>query len=450
MTPAARLQAAIELLESLKGSAQPADRLLRNWARGHRFAGSKDRAAIKERVFGVLRNRAQIAWAMGDEASRPLILGSLVLVDGMTVDEATALFDGSKYGPEPVSEDERAGLAAGAARAKEEATPLWATANYPEWLHGELEGAFGASLHDEMIALGARAPVDLRVNALKTDRTAARAALAEINIDARECSLSPVGLRLDGQPRLDTVPLYREGLVEVQDEGSQVASLLAVGVPAKADTAADNASVAGNLQVADLCAGAGGKTLAMAAALHNRGQVFAWDIDARRLSELQRRAKRAGAHNVQVHTLPRWDAGTPDPALAPHFGQFDRVLLDVPCTGSGAWRRHPEAKWRLTPEALAGLCDIQATLLTRAGPLVKPGGQLTYVTCSVLPSENSDQISRFLGQNTDFELEDGASIWNRLLPTQPPKSGDGTLLLTPRRNNTDGFYIAIMRRRGLT
>jgi 16S rRNA (cytosine967-C5)-methyltransferase len=300
----------------------------------------------------------------------------------------------------------------------------------PEWLAPRLEAAFGDRAAEEGAGLAGRAPLDLRVNTLKTGRDQVARALEKYG--ARPTALSPVGLRIalaEGParpPDVEAHALHGRGRFEVQDEGSQVAALMAGARP--------------GMQVVDYCAGAGGKTLALAATMENRGQIHAHDSEARRLRPIFERLRRAGARNVQVLSG--------EEGLEALTARSDLVLVDAPCTGSGVWRRRPDAKWRLKPEALEERRREQARILARAAPLVRPGGRLVYVTCSVLPAENSEQIAGFVAEHPDFTLIPWDKVWGETLGTDPPASaadGDG-LLLTPARHATDGFFIAVLGR----
>lgn len=426
MTPAARLQGAIEILDAVANSRRPLDAILADWGREHRFAGSSDRAATSDRVFAVLRRRAELAWAAGEDGARVLVLASLVRLDGLTSEAVDALLaSGGRYGAEPLSAAERA-LLERVAQADD--LPLWAQANAPDWLLPDLEAAFGDRLLPESEALAGRAPLDLRVNTLKADRPGARAALAGQGVETVECPLAPAGLRVVGRERVTATGAFRDGLVEVQDEGSQLASILTDTRPGQ--------------EVTDLCAGAGGKTLALAAAMADSGRLHAFDTDAKRLERLNPRAVRAGVRIVETAVLPP----APQALLTPLAGRCDRVLVDAPCSGSGTWRRHPEEKWRLIPDRLDELSRIQGGLLDLGAELVRPGGRLVYVTCSVLPRENGAAVGSFLARRTDFRSLPVAAIWRSLLDAPPPAEAGVDLQLTPARTGTDGFYVAVLER----
>ena len=430
MTPAARASAAIEVLAAIEARKSPAAEVLKAWGASHRFAGSGDRAAIGNLVFDTLRTRSSAASAMREESPRALVLRTLVTQWRMTPEEVSRLADGSRHAPEPLSEAELAGLRAeiSAAHAPH------VRGDFPEWLAPEFARAFGDAAAEQGAALARRAPVDLRVNTLKADRDKVLKALRRF--EAKPTPLSPLGVRVEQapgpgrSPHLEAEPGHGKGWYEVQDEGSQLATILAGARPRE--------------QVIDLCAGAGGKTLALAALMANTGQLYAYDADALRLRPIFERLRRAGARNVQV--LQPGDRE----ASAKLAGKMDLVLVDAPCSGSGAWRRRPDAKWRLAPAMLKARRAEQESVLDQGAELVKPGGRLAYVTCSVLPSENSDQVELFLARHPEFKLIAWPELWERSLPSETPvPSADGsaeTLLMTPRDHGTDGFFVAVMQR----
>lgn len=432
MTPGGRAAAAIELLGRLETGAAPVDRAIAGYFRGRRYAGSKDRASVSGLVYGVLRRRAELEWRLGQAGAdcsegagraRRLVLAQIVTGPADERLEPDEVFNGEGHAPAPLDEEEKRAVAA-LAGAHGSEPPPWAAGNFPQWLEPDLAQAFGADLVPEMAALNGRAPLDLRVNTVRTDRRRVLERLAGDRIDAAPCPYSPTGVRLAERPRITGHALYRDGHVEVQDEGSQLVALLADARP--------------GAQVIDLCAGAGGKALAMAARMANRGQVFACDSDNRRLARLTPRRARASARNIQTHRL----TGAADPWLAAQAGRADRVLVDAPCSGSGAWRRNPDAKWRLTPEALADLIDTQRRLLRAGACLVKPGGRLIFATCSVLRRENEDHLDAFLAAHDNFSLVPVARVWAESVGGVCPTEAD-VLTLTPHRTGTDGFFVAI-------
>ncbi|HEX2379432.1 MAG TPA: RsmB/NOP family class I SAM-dependent RNA methyltransferase [Methyloceanibacter sp.] len=429
MTPAARVSAAFEILADIEARKRPAAEALKDWGTSHRFAGSGDRAAIGNLVFDALRTCASSVYAMTDDSPRAVVLRTLVTSWQMTPDQVAALADGSRHAPEPLSEAELSGLR----RELPPDAPAHIRGDYPEWIAGEFERAFGARAAEEGAALAKRAPVDLRVNTLKTPRDKVLKALHRFG--AKPTAHSPIGVRIQQgpgparSPHVEAEPGHGKGWYEVQDEGSQLATLLSGAKPKE--------------QIIDLCAGAGGKTLGLSALMRNTGQLYAYDADRLRLRPIFERLKRAGVRNAQV--VPAGDAE----ALAKLQGKMDLVLIDAPCTGSGVWRRRPDAKWRLSPQMLEARLAEQQAVLEEGTALVKPGGRLAYITCSVLPSENRDQVAAFLTRHPEFKLVPWRPLWEQALPTPPLGSADGsedTLLMTPLSHGTDGFFVAVMER----
>jgi 16S rRNA (cytosine967-C5)-methyltransferase len=431
MRSGAHIKAAIEVLGEVIAQHRPAAVALADWGKSHRFAGSGDRAAIGNLVYDALRRKRSLAAQMGSEDARAIVLAAAPRALGLSAEEVIAAADGSSYAAAPLTDTERAGLV----RLLPPDTPDPVLGDFPDWLEPSLRRTFGAEAIAEARALALRAPVDLRVNTLKANRPKVLKALERFA--PIPTALSPLGVRLPApegagrQPNVEAETGHGKGWFEVQDEGSQVAALMAGVRPRN--------------QVLDICAGAGGKTLAFAAAMQNTGQIYAYDGDAQRLRPIFERLKRAGARNVQV--LQAGDTT----ALAALGARFDVVFCDAPCTGSGAWRRRPDAKWRLKPANLAQRVEEQRAILGLAAPLVKPGGRLVYVTCSVLAEENSDQAAWFLANHSDFFAFPWRDAWRSTVEGDPPSSADGIgddLLLTPARHGTDGFFISIMERRG--
>jgi 16S rRNA (cytosine967-C5)-methyltransferase len=403
---------------------------LKDWGTSHRFAGSGDRAAIGNLVFDCLRSRASAAFAMGEETPRALVLRTLVSQWQMTPAQVAALADGSRYGPQPLSEAELAGIEA----TLPATAPAHVRGDFPEWLAPEFDRAFGVRAVEQGAGLARRAPVDLRVNTLKADRDKVLKALRRF--EPAPTPHAPFGIRVaqgpgpSRNPHLEAEAGHGKGWYEVQDEGSQLATLLSGAGPRQ--------------QIIDLCAGAGGKTLGLAALMENTGQLYAYDADAFRLRPIFERLKRAGVRNVQV--LRPGDRE----ALTKLADKMDLVLIDAPCSGSGVWRRRPDAKWRLSPAMLEARRGEQKAVLEEGAGLVKPGGRLAYVTCSVLPSENRDQVDSFLAGHRQFKLIAWPELWQRSLAAKTPvpsaDRSEETLLLTPRDHGTDGFFVAVMQR----
>ena len=431
MTPSARLSAAIEVFAEIEARRRPAADALKDWGLSHRFAGSGDRAAIAGLVYDALRRKSSAAWLMGEATPRATLLGMLRRERGLDAQAIAALCNGSRHAPSSLTEKETGALASGALTG----APPYVEGDYPEWLDSHLQRAFGAERAAEGAALASRAPLDLRVNALATERDEALAKLEHLN--PTPTRWSPLGMRIRlaaeaKSPAIHAEPIFLKGQIEIQDEGSQLAALLA---DAKAGE-----------QVVDLCAGAGGKTLALAAAMDNRGQIYATDLDKRRLAPIHARLERAGARNVQVRT----PTGRGADVLADLTGRADLVMIDAPCTGTGAWRRYPDAKWRIRPGALAERIKEQQAVLERAATLAKAGGRIAYATCSVLAEENNDQVGAFLTRHPDFSVEKPPEVAKVLgerayLFARAALISDEGLLMTPRRTDTDGFFVSVLR-----
>jgi 16S rRNA (cytosine967-C5)-methyltransferase len=414
-----RLAAAIEVLAEVESRGRPVSEALKAWGLANRFAGAGDRAAIGNLVYDALRKRASHAFAMGSDTPRALVLSVAVRDWGETPETLAASFAGDRFAPAPPTGDEIARLTAADPLA---GAPEHVRADVPEWTVPSL--AYLGDVVAEGRAMAERPPLDLRVNSLKSDRERVAKSLRRFEIEQPD--LSPLALRMaagSGDARTPNVTSdegYLKGWFEVQDLGSQVAASLT--------------GAAAGEQVLDLCAGAGGKTLAMAAAMGNKGQIFAYDEDRTRLAPIYDRLKRNGARNVQVRQP---DAG----ALDDLAGRMDRVVLDAPCTGTGTWRRRPDTKWKLAPEQVAARQDQQWQVLEAGARYVRPGGTLIYITCSLLADENGNQIVRFLGQHPEFTAEtlalDGAHV-----------GAEGGLTLTPHRTGTDGFYVVRLVRGG--
>lgn len=430
MQPGARLKAAAEVLDDVLLRHRPPSLALNDWGKGHRFAGSGDRAAIGTLVFDTLRVKASASFVMGAETSRAQILGMLAET-GVEAEDILALCTGAPHALDPLTGREFARLEARDLTI----APPDVIANVPAWLWADIESVFGKTTLAEMQAATRRAPIDLRVNPLKSTREKVLETLKATG--AEPSAFSPYGVRIPAPtggsraPNVEAEPAHAKGWFEVQDEGSQIAAALTVAGPRQ--------------QILDFCAGAGGKSLAMAGVMQNTGQIYAYDSDKVRLRPIFDRLKRAGARNVQV-------LGPNDRAALDELGpRFDCVLVDAPCSGSGTWRRKPDAKWRLKPDSLAARINEQADILARASAFVKVGGHLVYVTCSVLPQENSAQIDRFRAAQPAFTVVPWRTVWGRTsLGEAPKQSADGrddTLLLSPHSHGTDGFFIAVLERK---
>ena len=433
MKDGGRIAATIEVLDDVLNRRQPVKAAMRDWGKKARYAGAKDRAWVSGLALDALRRKNSIEYAMQAEGPRALGLGALKHAWEWDVRRIeTAMKD--DHAPSALSGQERECLLL----APDPAAPPYVMGDFPEWLTPHMTRAFGPDAVIEAQAMAARAPADLRINTLKSDPEKAGRALESVRAqpiaELTNGFRVPAPQSIERQQSVEAIPAYSKGWVEVQDMGSQIAAAVACAQPGE--------------QVLDYCAGGGGKTLAMAAAMENKGQVFAHDVDGRRLSAIIPRIKRAGAHNVQLRH-PRENASLDDLQHA-----MDCVLVDAPCTGVGTWRRRPDAKWRLQPNALDKRRQEQAEILRTACNYVKPGGRLVYITCSFLTEENEDQVADFLADRSDFAMapvadaaagsgvltEQGVALVRKL--SRP----NGSLRLTPRSAGCDGFFVSVMRR----
>jgi 16S rRNA (cytosine967-C5)-methyltransferase len=388
MTPAARVQAAIDILdliiESARDNGPAADVQIAGWFKTRRFAGSGDRRAIRDLVYRAIRSFGERPWS-----GREAFVG-LAQQDA----DLAALFTGGQFGPAPLDTGEPAALA----------SPM------PSWLKSELSPLIGI---EEQAALLGRAGLDLRANTLKTDRATMLAAME----GAVAIPYTDAGLRIEEPRDISNTPEYRDGLIEVQDAGSQYISAACKTAP--------------GMTVVDLCAGAGGKTLALAADMQGEGRLIACDAVRSRLSQLQPRADRAGAGFIETLLI---DGGRERQCLASLRHAADMVLVDAPCSSAGTWRRNPEARWRMTRERLAATARLQAELLRIGAELVRPGGALVYAVCSVLTREGQDQIAAFLDDHHEWYAQEIDVPIGRV-------AGNGRLM-TPLHDGTDGFFVA--------
>ena len=430
MTPSARIAAAVALLEAIETApARPADAVANAFFRERRYIGGSDRRAVGERAWAILRNRRHLEWWLARHGGAPaprLLAAASLLLAGMSMPSLEREFSGLRFAPAPLDAGEKAVL-----RGLEGHTlahPVMPDAvrlEVPDWLLPVLRDSLGPRLEAELEAMAAEAPLDLRANLLKTDREQARQALAAQGIATEPTPLSRWGLRARGRQPVTATAAFREGLVEIQDEGSQLVAALLGAAP--------------GMRVADWCAGAGGKTLALAMTMQNRGHIVACDVSAPRLEGAVRRLRRAGVHNAERHLIVPGDKWSKR-----HRAGFERVLVDAPCTGTGTWRRNPDARLRLTEQDLAELTAKQAAILAQAATLVAPGGWLVYATCSLLAPENAAQVEAFLTAHADFALLPLARAW----PWEGPLPGMGPYLeLSPARHDTDGFFAAALGRR---
>ena len=420
MKPGARMASAMEALEEMEanwaeGGRAPADAVLNQYFRQRRFIGSKDRGEISRVVYAVLRNEAALNWQL-DQGGLPAdprgrVLAEAVLLGGAELEDMKALCDGQQYCPPRLSEPELGWIKQQARQPLlTDVMPPAVRHHFPEWLMPRLESVFGDQLPDAMAALNEEASVDLRVNTLKTSRDELVGALQDAGLEPEPTPHSALGVRLHKRGALFATEAFRAGWFEMQDEGSQLVAALVQAKP-------------GDKGV-DFCAGAGGKTLALSAQMENRGRILAWDTAGKRLGQMKPRLGRAGVSNVQARVLK----SERDNVVKRHRDSADWVLLDVPCTGTGTWRRSPDLRRRTTPEALAEVQAHQRAILESAARLVKSGGRLIYATCSILPEENEQQVEAFLGDHDSFT-----------------RIGDD-LRLYPHTHGTDGFYGAVLQK----
>lgn len=394
MIPSARFSACVEILSLISTGHLPADVIINNYYRSKKYIGAKDKKFITELVYFALRNYFQISHVVkSTEAIEFAAVAAMLRGDNWL-----EYFDNSKYS---LAQPENS-------YTTPKELPDYARLNYPEWLEENLRKSFGKNFENELTALNQHAPLDLRVNTLKATREQALEALA---IEDAANGNTQNSIRIPSRTPIYNNKAFKEGWVEVQDEGSQIAC--------------NYVSAKSGMKVIDFCAGAGGKTLSIAAQMNNKGSIIAFDISKRKLAELKKRCKRAGVHNVRAIQIQSSD----DPFLKRHKQTADIVIADVPCSGTGTWRRNPHLKIKTSPETLANVIRTQRDILENAQKLVKSGGKLVYITCSILQDENEDQINWFLQNFPDFVRE------------------EEFLKLTPYQNNTDGFFAASLIRR---
>ena len=423
-----RIQAAIEVMEDVQNRRRPIAEALKDWGLAHRFAGSGDRAVIGNLAYDALRWRASTRWIMDSDKASSLVFGTVVYRWNQSWQELETAFDGDKFAPALPDADKRE--AADARRLAD--APEWIQADLPKWLVPHFQSNFADGGIVEAKALCGRPPLDLRVNTLKSDRETELAALQSFGAELAE--ISSTGLRIPPSdaarrhPNIQVEESYQLGRVEIQDEASQIASELVYAQPGET--------------ILDFCAGAGGKTLALAAAMKNTGKLYAYDNDRNRQSGIFERLQRAGADQTIV-------LKPDDGRLAALLGNCDRVIVDAPCTGSGTWRRKPDAKWRLTEKQLQARQEEQQIVLEEAAPFVCQEGFLIYMTCSVLAAENEDSVAGFLNGNPAFELVSAGEVWQDIYGFDKPQPWSADMMsitLTPASTATDGFYFAVMQK----
>jgi 16S rRNA (cytosine967-C5)-methyltransferase len=429
MQDAARLQAAIDIIHTWMDNPRPADRLMAAYFRDRRYIGGGDKKFISHVVYTTFRHwrRAEYIWKAKDVGARKRVFAASIFSDICTYLELKEACTGERYVPNALSASEENVL--------DDIPENW-FADAPEDVMLEipiaaykpLQEVFGDQLPKQMEAILIEAPVDIRINTLKSDKDAVKDALKEVDLDAEDMKMSPEGVRVHQRFPFHTIDAYREGQFEVQDEGSQILAHLCAPKPGQT--------------VVDFCAGAGGKTLALAALMQNKGTIYACDIIERRMEELAKRCKRSGVHNVRRQLL----SDENDKWVKKHKGKADVVLIDAPCSGTGTWRRNPDARWRLSKADIAEYHRIQLNILESASRLVNAGGKVVYATCSMLPQENTHTVQKFLENHPEFELVpaqdvlEGQNLIN--LPYAQPY-----LRLTPLEHGCDGFFGAVLQKK---
>lgn len=431
MTPAARIQTNIQLIDTLDKSHIPMDLTLGDYMRFRKYIGSKDRAEIVERSYNIVRSKARIEWWLSHKNytrdSRSIIIFWLVLGEKCDANRVQQLFDGSKYGPSKLSESELAIISDLSTHDLDsEDMPEHVRFECPELYYEKLKSYFGENFDKEMKAFLNGATLDLRVNTWLSSIEKTQNYLEADGVNTDKTSFCPWGLRAKNKAYLSKTKAWQKGWIEIQDEGSQLIAYICNAKP--------------GMQVLDYCAGAGGKTLALGSCMKNKGRIVATDNNSKRLEKGKKRIKKAGLHdivefkNLEDDKTRKW--------LKRQKGNFDIVLADVPCTGTGTWRRNPDMKWRVYGPSLEELMEIQQEIIKRCAKVVRKGGRLVYATCSLLPDENEKQIESFLKSNEDYKLLPLKDAWPE---GACPISGE-YLRLTPYRNQTDGFFAAVLQR----
>jgi 16S rRNA (cytosine967-C5)-methyltransferase len=423
--PSARIQTSIELLEKIAKARIPMDAVTGDYFRVRRYIGSKDRAAIVQRVYDITRAHARLRWHLEQVGSkaypRSLVIAFMVLGENMGEQQVKDLFDGGQYAPEPLAQEEIAILGKLRSRKLDDKDmPLAVRVECPPQYEEVLKNYFGDDFESEMQAMITSAPLDLRVNAWGNNREEVKKSLAKDGIETSETPYSPWGLRAKGKAFVSKSKAFHKGMVSIQDEGSQLIAHVCDAKPGQ--------------QVLDYCAGGGGKTLALAAAMQRKGRIVAMDNDERRLEKGRERYKKAGVSDIiEVRPLSderhrKW--------LRRQKETFDIVLLDVPCSGTGTWRRNPDSRWDSHAPPTDELLKTQAEILEKTAGTVKPGGKLIYATCSLLPAENEEQMETFLKAHPEFTVK----------PVDE-KLGDKYMRLTPKRHDTDAFFAAVLEKK---
>lgn len=428
MRPAAQLQATIELLDQIEETRYPADRSMAQYFKQRRYIGAKDKAAISEQLYTILRNRLSFQYLLeraGLGIHNRMLAAVLMRVEGEA--DVSRFFDGERYSPSRLKPEQIEAFSNIDLNLND--APSNVRLNVPDWVASQLQESLGDRYEAEMHATNQRASTDIRVNTINSSIGQVSQILKTVGYSFESTALSPWGIRFDGRVALFGLDAFKQGWFEVQDEGSQLLALLS--------------AVKSGDKVVDFCAGAGGKTLAMAAMMNNKGTIYACDVHSKRLENLTKRTKRNGVHNVRTHVL----SSENDKWVKKHKELADVVLIDAPCTGTGTWRRSPDSRWNLTQESIDNLVELQQSILQSAKRLVKPGGRLLYATCSLLNDENESQVDKFLAENDDFEAVD-FDLPQSLQDHSDKIKVDGNQFRSfPALTGTDGFFVASLQKK---
>lgn len=429
MTPSAQISAVIELLLNIQNQRHaPADATANRFFRQRRYIGGGDRRYVSAQIWEIMRHYRKLQWwlkRIGSPTNPRMMVAAFLMLTGKTLTEVSHLFSGERYAPLSLTQNE--GLYLQSLENQKmffDDMPKAVRYEVPDWVYPLLEQQFGDNIDAELSALLQPASLDLRVNLLKEERSNAKEMLKQEGISSESMPLSPWGLRVEGRQSVTSTNLFKDGIIEIQDEGSQLIALMT--------------GVTSQMRVLDFCAGAGGKTLAMATMMQNKGQIIASDVHTVRVSAAEKRFRRAGVFNVQTHIFAegaKW--------IKRRVKTFDRVLVDAPCSGTGTWRRNPDARLKFKANDLDELVAKQSDILDSAAKMVKEGGRLIYATCSILRKENQDQIEFFLKAHPEFKLV-CPDTPEGLLP--PDFYQNPTFQLTPAQYQTDGFFCAVLER----
>lgn len=425
MKPGARILATQEILEEFEREKSPLDKICHHYFKSRRYIGSQDRRMISNMVYDVMRKKALLGyWALqvgleDTPRSQLLVYNRKAQLDELYIERS--------YHPSPLTPQERKSLKDLPETLQDHSLPDHIKYAYPEWVDSHLHQAFPENFAEELEALSKPGSFDMRVNSLKANREEMQKSLFKQGFETQSMSYSPFGFRSVKRLPLDQTTEYKNGCIEVQEEGSQLISLLVDPKPGQ--------------QVLDFCAGAGGKTLLLSALMKNKGHIIATDTHSKRLENCKKRLKRAGCENAQCKLIDSEN----DSFLQEKQNFFDRVLVDAPCSGSGTWRRNPDLKWRFTEDDLKELCLKQRRILAAAAPLVKPGGRLIYATCSLFFIENEQQIMDFRENHVHFNLEKAPEILQTSINKQVCRGN--YMKLTPYQQGTDGFFVAVLTKK---